>query len=459
MTAKFGLRRIMQTLLFTLPVIATALPVGAQEKKTVGQPDNISYIDNGTIRLGVNLNLGGAITYLGPAKSEVNLINSYDWGRQIQMSHYSGPVPFAPNGKKPASTWAGLGWNPIQAGDYFGNRSKILTQRNDGKSLYVKCVPMQWPLDNEPGECTFECWIELKGATALVRARLHNARSDKTQYSGRGQELPAVYTNGPWHRLVTYTGAKPFANDTLTTISAATQFPWAYWKGTENWAALVNDDNWGLGIYEPGAFSFGGGFFGKPGTGGMKDAATGYIAPGQEEILDYNIDYEYNYVLIVGKLDEIRRQIYGLAPTSAPPNYRFVADRQHWRYVNAADTGWPIQGELKVLMSAPDPQLVGPPGLWQATATPKLYIEAACHLTHPQAQLFWQRHDSPNFAEAQSVHFELNPDGQYHVYEVNLAAAPEYRGAITGLRFDPEPSGAAGDFIRVKSISFIKPAG
>jgi hypothetical protein len=30
------------------------------------------------------------------------MINSYDWGRQIQMSFYSGPVPYVPEGGETA---------------------------------------------------------------------------------------------------------------------------------------------------------------------------------------------------------------------------------------------------------------------------------------------------------------------------------------------------------------------
>src|SRR3954462_10017281 len=155
----------------------------------------MTYLDNGTIKLGVDLNLGGAVTYLSKSGDALNLINSWDWGRQVQMSFYAGPVPFTPNGKQPAKEWRGLGWNPIQAGDHFGNRSKTVEHANDGKTLYVKCVPMQWPLDNEPGECTFETWYSLEGNAVRVRCRLVNARSDKTQWPARMQELPAVYTN------------------------------------------------------------------------------------------------------------------------------------------------------------------------------------------------------------------------------------------------------------------------
>ncbi len=70
----------------------------------------------------------------------------------------------------------------------------------------MKCIPMQWPLNNLPGECAYESFIVLEGNTAEVRSRLVNARSDKNQYLGRHQELPAVYTNRPCYRLMTYRG-------------------------------------------------------------------------------------------------------------------------------------------------------------------------------------------------------------------------------------------------------------
>ena len=46
--------------------------------------ENILYAENESIKLGVNLALGGAITYLA-AQGGKNLINSYDWGRQVQQ--------------------------------------------------------------------------------------------------------------------------------------------------------------------------------------------------------------------------------------------------------------------------------------------------------------------------------------------------------------------------------------
>ncbi len=425
--------------------------------------ETMNYLDNGNIRLGINLDLGGSITYLADAKEKNNIINNHDWGRQIQMSFYSGPNPFTPNGKQPSTTWAGLGWNPIQSGDCAGNRSDVVEHRNDGKMLYVKCIPMQWPLDNEPGECTFETWIRLNENTVLVRSRINNKRTDKTQYPGRGQELPAVYTNGPWYRLMSYTGDKPFTGDQLsrfrktwTSLEDVDGDPWENWLATENWAALVDYNNWGLGVFKPDTFSFKGGFFGVPGKGGSKDGPTGYISPIQDEILDHNIQHEYEYRLIVGILDEIRQYVYEHSVGKYLPDYRFEKDRQHWVYRNAADTGWPIDGKLHIKLERNDPQLIGQVGFWLASDVPKIFIHAACRTHDTNARLYWKTSEENSFTNDKSVSFNLRPDGQYYYYEIDLSSCQHYKGVITGLRLDPVTTGNKGDYIEIKSISWRK---
>ncbi len=273
----------------------------------------MSWLDNGVIRLGVDLELGGAITWLSRSGDQVNLINSNDWGRQVQMSFYGGPVPYSVGEKQPRADWAGLGWNPIQSGDTYGHRSKVLEQRNDGARLYVKCIPMQWPLDDVPAECTMESWLELDGSAVRARGRLVNARADRTAYSAHLQELPAVYTNAPWHRIFTYSGARPFTGEAVREIAAQPPPKWSRWTTTENWSALLDDSGWGLGVWNPGAFEFGGGFNGRPGAGGARDPECGYLAPNRAEILDHDIDYTFQYELILGTLEQIRARVYAHA--------------------------------------------------------------------------------------------------------------------------------------------------
>jgi hypothetical protein len=415
------------------------------------------YLDNGTIKLGVDLNVGGAITYLSKSKSEENVINSWDWGRQVQMSYYAGPVPFTPNGKQPAKEWRGLGWNPIQAGDHFGNASKVLEHRNDGKQIYVKCVPMQWPLDNEPGECTFETWYALDGPAVKVRAALNNNRSDKTQWPARSQELPAVYTNGPYHRLMTYVGDKPFTAGELTRIEhrlGQDGKPWANWSATENWAALVNDDGFGLGVWNPNAYAFIGGFAGKPGKGGPADGPTGYIAPTRSEVLDCNIRHRYAYTLILGDLAAIRQYVYEHANRPAPPQYRFEKDRQGWTYHHATDAGWPIRGELRITPDGERASLVGPPAFWPAADAPTLHLRAAFKTNQDFARVFWTRHGQPGH---KGVVFPIKSDGEFRMYEVKLSDSADYTGMITGLRIELTEQPHPGDEVRVESIGFPTP--
>jgi hypothetical protein len=446
--------RAFSVLFLMLTVAGSALAAPDAAKSVPAKPE-MTYLDNGQIRIGFDLSMGGAITYLSKSGSDANIVNSDDLGREIQMSFYSGPVPYVPTGATVSANWKGLGWNPIQCGDFYGHRSQVTQSRNDGKTITLTCIPMQWPLDNVPGKCVFESKITLDGDAALVTGRLINNRDDKTEYPARGQELPAVYTNGPWDKIITYTGDQPYTGDAVRTLPS--QFPWQGVEATENWVALVNDAGTGVGVWEPDVYHFSTGFFGTPGAGGPSDSPTGYIAPNDTEILDHNIDYSFHYDLIVGNVDAIRKYVYAHAEKPSPPQYRFDRDRQHWIYANATDTGWPIRGALHVNLDGKDPQMIGPPAFWQAADAPTLRIDAAFHTTSSMAQVFWSRADSPGFSQEKSLQFPIQPDGREHVYVVPLASSPEYHGAITGLRLDPEDTGHAGDTVTVKSIGFLKP--
>ncbi|MEK7707129.1 MAG: hypothetical protein AAB380_03950, partial [Verrucomicrobiota bacterium] len=257
-----------------------------------------SYLDNGVVKVGIDLAKGGSITYFSKSGTSDNIINNHDLGRQIQQSYYSGPQPYNPSNNA-SPTWPNWPWNPIQTGDCYGHPSLVLAHTNTGQMLYVKCRPMQWALNNVPGECTFESWITLNGSVVTVSNRLINLRTDTTeQFAARDQELPAVYTIGRFYRLFSYAGDAPFTGSALTNFPIVPP-PWQSWRATESWAALVDVTDWGLGVYHPGAVRFIGGFAGTPGSGGPNDNPTGYISPLHVEILDSNIEYTYSYHLIL----------------------------------------------------------------------------------------------------------------------------------------------------------------
>jgi hypothetical protein len=430
-----------------LPLLAASAEQRAQR---------MAYLDDGIIRIGANLDRGGAIGFLADMKQGGNVVNVHDLGRWIGQSYYSGPTPFG----TPHPGWKNWPWNPVSAGDVYGNPSKLLEIKNDGKTLYVKSVPMQWALNNVPGECQFETWIALEGRTVVVRNRLTNQREDRTQYPPKNQELPFVYTIGKLHRLLTYTGNSPFRDGPLqeipNVITKDGRPHWTAFAATEHWAALVNDDGWGLGVIHPDVVRFLGGFSGKPNSGGPDDNPTGYIAPVRQEILDHNIIYDFRYTLVLDNLANIRKEACKQRPKSALPDYRFASDRQHWWFLNAKDTGYPIEGHLRVEVEKSDPQMYGPEGYWDAKDAPILYIRAAYRTKNKIAEVFWETTDRPGFPPEQSVRFAVEPDGDLRTYEVNLSQSPSYRGQIRRLRFDPVEGGEVGDFVDVESISFTR---
>src|SRR5258706_9722072 len=73
-------------------------------------------LDNGTIRLGVDLERGGTITYLAASGGGANLINSHDFGRMVQQSYYAGPDNYG----EPGPPRADLPGEPVRARDPSG---------------------------------------------------------------------------------------------------------------------------------------------------------------------------------------------------------------------------------------------------------------------------------------------------------------------------------------------------
>jgi hypothetical protein len=434
-------------------VYCTPLPA-----QTVTQPkrmENMSYIQNDLIKVGIDLNMGGAITYVADKSNGVNFINNWDLGRQVQMSFYSGPVPFEPDGKKAHKAWTFIGWNPIQSGDVAGNKSKVLEHKNTGKALYVKCIPMHWPLDNVPGECTYECWITLDGKAIKVTSRIVNNRPDATQYPARGQELPAVYTNAPWHRLITYRGTKPFTNDTLSlipnhNIPGSPNIQWAQWQATESWAANVDENNNGLGIWNDGVQSFSGGYYGDSSfKGGSGNEGTGYIAPNSVDVLDHNITYDYHYTLIVGNVKNIRDYVYSHHRATTPV-YNFKNSRLQWYYVNTTDKGWPINKGLRIALKK-DAAMISPATFWQAEALPNLVFEAAYPAHVKKARIYWRGFNG-NFDETKSILINIIPDGKQHRYRIPLQQSPAYKGTLNGLKILLDTNGTAKDGETVKVV-------
>lgn len=98
-----GYTRVINGLLWimvAMPAISANVSHAAEELRQLPYDAKMSHPDNGVVKVGVDLNRGGAIVYLAPAAGG-NLINNFDFGRQVQLSFFSFPLPFESNGPRP----------------------------------------------------------------------------------------------------------------------------------------------------------------------------------------------------------------------------------------------------------------------------------------------------------------------------------------------------------------------
>lgn len=406
----------------------------AQEEDHKILDENVFYIENEYIKFGINTALGGTVTYLAE-HGKNNLINSSDWGRQVQLSFYSGPVPYHPEGTEMGKNWTHTGWNPIQTGDCFFNRAKLVDYKVEGNTLYVKCIPMQWALNNVPGDCTFELWYTLDGKTVNVTARLNNNRSDKTQYRACGQELPAVYTNGEYYRIISYVGEHPGTGGALTEIVSKNtgdrNWPSEFMLYPEGWVALVNDDDYGLGVYNPHTCGAVGGFAGGVelmGIGGAKNFQTATVSPTTSVILDHNIVYTFHFSLIVGELSSIRQTALELDAKADHRNFDFSKDRQNFCYLNTTDKGYGNQDCLDFDFDQ-DVWLRSPFIYVSAGECKKILLDAAFDggeiegvagvRTYAETTTPDRKGSPCSWAE---VPFKLTCDGERRIHEIDISA-------------------------------------
>ncbi len=280
-----------------LLVLVTPVARAQQPKsKDARRVEDWVYIQNAELRVGFLRSHGGAMGHLSMRNSDFNALNHYDHGRLVQQSYY---------GDADGSRWGDRPWryNPVQGGDYKGNAARLVDFKSTDTTAYAKTIPRHWASGRLLEECTMEQWVELDGP--IVRVRFRFTYNGTKSHEPRHQETPAVFVAPELTTLVTYTGPHPWSGGPLT--RKVPGWPNEHAVLGESWAAYVDQEGNGIGVYVPGtseatSYRFRGG----------SGSDCSYIAPLRTFALTPGLSFSYTAFFTLGDVETIRRRFVEL---------------------------------------------------------------------------------------------------------------------------------------------------
>jgi hypothetical protein len=272
---------MMKSLAFFVSLACTQLQ--AQELWT--------FLDNGAVRVGINLSAGACVGWFSHSHSTENVLNAYDGGRYLQQSFY---------GDADASHWAEKPWryNPVQGGSWQGQPSTVLEHKADKTSFYSLTTPRHWATGELLSEVRMEQWLRLDGG--LARLHFKMTYTGKAEHKPTHQELPALFVQ-PMYSTLAYceAGNTPWTNAGLKRRQPG--FPNESAQFSEPWVAWERRDGQAVGLLCPHAKEAT--CYRVTGTG-VGDCS--YIAPVQTFALKPGLVFEYDVVLALGTVEQIR---------------------------------------------------------------------------------------------------------------------------------------------------------
>lgn len=449
-------------------------------------PD-VLEVENDRYRLGVKLSWGGGISLLqdkrSPREDIGNLLNCHDTGRLIQQSYYGvREYDSYENGRFMDSRWA---YNPVQGGDQYGNRSKIVDVRYTENSVTVVSRPLDWAKDNCPTQAYYTNTYTLDKDVV----RVDNTVLDFSGYphADANQELPAFYTVSALGNFVYYGGRAPWSGDTLTWRR---ELP--FWAGepdcechlspdnTECWCAWVDDSDYGVGLYTPGVEVLYAGRFAYNGSTSPDDDATNYVAPLCVLTLPCYRPLSYSYLLAAGTVEELRaafsaRQAFATNDDLRQPleGVDFTAltfgGEEDFVCFGASNQTRLQYADGCAVLQATESQVADPYiALRYAKSEPALDAQDFPYLVltyrtdaensdrADTAELFLAT-DAQRTAKAGcSQRFALETDGEFHSQVLQPGGLPYWDGRINLLRLDYFSDAREGDTFRLYSLLLAK---
>ncbi len=256
-----------------------------------------TYLDNGTIRIGVNRSAGATLGWFSLSQIEFNYLNRFDLGRYLQQSWY---------GDEDGSDWNGKPWrwNPVQGGNWQYVPAEVTSFETGEFRLTSNSIPVHWATGENIEDVSFKQTIELHGPVVAIEFEM--SYHGKKSHKARHQELPAIFVD---HTLKHLHCLKAGESEMTSFVPG---WPNERVSLTRDWFASLNDDGHGIGIWAPGAEELTC-YRAEGGPAPQSKGACSYLAPIKTMAIEPGFTYRYHVFLTIGTIPHFKNRFHEIA--------------------------------------------------------------------------------------------------------------------------------------------------
>ncbi len=303
MVAKDLFQRLL-SVVAAAAVLSAARPLHAED---------LLYLDNGVIRIGIERGKGASITALSWSGYPGNAINSHDPGRLIQQSYYAGKgIDRTAEGQHKA--WSPWTWNPIQGGGVGSWARVVKFQKEEDETLFAETIPKLWDMPDEEADAVMRQWTGIEEGmpnVVVVKCEFVSKRRANDKWGApvaRHQELPACYFTRNFSRFASYLGDGKWREE-----SQPAGPPWGRADPPRKAIACFDGGGQGIAVFSPASDERWN--FGPHREGHSSDPLGGpcvHLAPIATVKLSPQTTLRYRYWLVVGTEAEIEARLDAL---------------------------------------------------------------------------------------------------------------------------------------------------
>ncbi len=293
--------------------IGHTISTGAATPNIGPRGEDMLFLDNGALKIGIDRAKGAAITWLSWTAYPKNMVNIADPGRLIQQSYYAG-LRLDRKADGQSKSWSPWSWNPIQGGGVSSWARVNTFERHGDHTLYAETVPKLWDMPNEEAAALMRQWTAFDPAmpnVTVVRCEFVAQRAQNDRWGPAKlspQEIPACYFTRNFSSIKSYLGEGKWRDE-----SQAPGPPWGKTRPPHNVMAVFSVGGQGVAIFSPTATQNWN--FGPHGGGASADPRAGpciHVAPIDRVLLGPTSTYRYRYWLVTGTEAEISARLDAL---------------------------------------------------------------------------------------------------------------------------------------------------